>query len=89
MSTQLIRFLLPGISSSFRCGGRSVEQQTARLVANLCPTELVTYRERSVDHPYLDDCLLKQPPNSQVLWVVSWGFDVPGLIRRLTCRRVA
>ena len=89
MPTQLIRFLLPGISSRFRCGGLSVEQQTARLVANLCPTELVTYRERSVNHLYLDDCLLKEPPNSHVLWVVSWGFDVPGLIRRLKGHRVA
>ena len=89
MPTQLISFLLPGISIRFRCGGLSVEQQTARLVANLCPTELVTYRERSVNHPYLDDCLLKEPPNSHVLWVVSWGFDVPGLIRRLKGHRVA
>ena len=89
MPTQLIRFLLPGTSIRFRCGGLTVEKQTARLVANLCPTELVTYRERSVNHPYLDDCLFKEPPNSHVLWVVSWGFDVPGLIRRLKGRRVA
>ena len=88
MPTQLIRFLLPGISRRFRCGGLSVEQQTARLVANLYSTELVTYRERSVDHPYLDDCLRQEPPSAQVLWVVSWGFDVPGLIRRLNGRRV-
>ena len=89
MPTQLIRFLVPGISRRFRCGGLSVEQQTARLVANLCPTELVTYRERSVDHPYLDDCLHPEPPDAQVLWVVSWGFDVPVLIRQLKGRRVA
>ena len=89
MPTDLIRFLVPGTSRRFRCGGLSVEQQTARLVANLCLTELVTYRERSVDHPYLDDCLLKEPSDAQVLWVVSWGFDVPGLIRRLKGRRVA
>ena len=37
------RFLVPGTSGRYRCGGLSVEQQTARLVANLCPTELVTY----------------------------------------------
>ena len=88
MPTQLIRFLVPGISRRFRCGGLSVERQTARLVANLCSTELVTYRERSVDHPYLDDCLRQEPPSAHVLWVVSWGFDVPGLIRRLNGRRV-
>ena len=89
MPTQLIRFLVPGISRRFRCGGLSVEQQTARRVAHLCPTELVTYRERSVDHPFLDDCLRQEPPDARVLWVVSWGFDVPGLIRRLRGRRVA
>jgi glycosyltransferase involved in cell wall biosynthesis len=86
--TELIRFLVPGTSRRFRCGGLSVEQQTARLVANLWPTELVTYRERSPDHPYLDDCLLNEPPDAQVVWVVSWGFDVPDLIRRLNGRRV-
>ena len=57
-------------------------------MANLCPTELVTYRERSPDHPYLDDCLRLEPPDPKVLWVVSWGFDVPGLIQRLKGRRV-
>ena len=89
MAPALVRFLVPGTSARFRCGGLSVEQQTARLVANLCPTELVTYRERSVDHPYLDDCLRQERPDPQVLWVVSWGFDVPGLIQRLKGRRVA
>ena len=89
MAPALVRFLVPGTGARFRCGGLSVERQTARLVANLCPTELVTYRERSPDHPYLDDCLRQERPDTQVLWVVSWGFDVPGLIRRLQGRRVA
>ena len=84
----LVRFLVPGTSGRFRCGGLSVEYQTARLVASLCPTELVTYRERSQDHRYLDDCLAQEPPDPKILWVVSWGFDVPGLIRRLHGRRV-
>ena len=88
MAPALVRFLVPGTSARFRCGGLSVEQQTARLVESLCPTELVTYRERSPDHPYLDDCLRLEPPDSKVLWVVSWGFDVPGLIRRLKGHRV-
>ncbi len=29
-----------------------------------------------------------EPPDPKVLWVVSWGFDVPGLIQRLKGRRV-
>ena len=89
MSTALVRFLVPGTSRRFRCGGLSVEQQTARLVAGICSTELVTYRERSPDHPHLDDLLRGEPFQEKVLWIVSWGFDVPWLIRRLKGHRVA
>ena len=89
MSTALVRFLVPGTSRRFRCGGLSVEQQTARLVAGLCSTELVTYRERSPQHPYLDDLLKRESFQEQVLWIVSWGFDVPWLIQRLQGHRVA
>ena len=89
MSTALVRFLVPGTSRRFRCGGLSVEQQTARLVAGLCSTELVTYRERSPEHPYLDDLLKREPFQENVLWIVSWGFDVPWLIQRLQGHRVA
>ena len=89
MSTALVRFLVPGTSRRFRCGGLSVEQQTARLVAGICSTELVTYRERSPDHPYLDDLLSTDSPQNQILWIVSWGFDVPWLIRQLRGHRVA
>ena len=66
-----------------------MEQQTARLVSSLCPTELVTYRERHQDHPFLDDLLNGESPQRQVLWIVSWGFDVPALVRRLRGHRVA
>ena len=89
MSTALVRFLVPGTSRRFRCGGLSVEQQTARLVAGLCSTELVTYRERSPEHAHLDDLLKREPFQEHVLWIVSWGFDVPWLIRRLQGHRVA
>ena len=89
MPTQLIRFLVPGTSRRFRCGGLSVELQTARLVSGCCPTEVVTYRERSPDHDYLDDLLLNEGVRPDVLWIVSWGFDVPRLIRRLSGHRVA
>ncbi len=89
MSTALVRFLVPGLSPQFRCGGLRVEQQTARLVAGLCSTELVTYRERSPDHSHLDDLLRRETPQESVLWIVSWGFHVPWLIRRLQGHRVA
>ena len=89
MPTTLVRFLVPGTSRRFRCGGLSVELQTARLLAGLCATEIVTYRERSPDHSFLDDCLRDGSPDESILWIVSWGFDVPALIRRLWGHRVA
>lgn len=89
MPTQLIRFLVPGTSRRFRCGGLSVELQTAGLVRGCCPTEIVTYRERSAEHPFFEDLLQREPVRSEVLWIVSWGFDVPKLIRRLAGHRVA
>ena len=84
-----IRFLLPGTTGRFRCGGLLVELQTARLTAQLAPTEVVTYRQREADHPFLDDLLAREPAPGEALWIVSWGFDVPGQLRRLRGRPVA
>lgn len=88
-----LRFLVPGTGRRFRCGGLSVELQTARLVSALAPTEVVTYRERQDEHPFLDDLLRAEPVGgaeaNRALWVVSWGFDVPRLLRRLKGRPVA
>ena len=89
MSTTLVRFLVPGTSRRFRCGGLSVELQTARLLAGLCTTEIVTYREKRDDCGFLDDLLRQGFSDDHVLWVVSWGFDVPRLIHRLRGQRVA
>ena len=83
MPTTLIRVLVPGTSQRFRCGGLSVELQTARLLSSLCSVEVVTYRERHQDHPFLDDLLSGESPRRQVLWIASWGFDVPALILSL------
>jgi hypothetical protein len=68
-----------------------VELQTARLLAGLGerPVELVTYRQRESEHPFLDDLLGQEPAPGQALWIVSWGFDVPPLLRRLRGRPVA
>ncbi|QNJ01879.1 glycosyltransferase [Synechococcus sp. PROS-U-1] len=89
MPTELIRFLVPGTSRRFRCGGLSVELQTANLVGRCCPTEIVTYRERCHDHPFLADLLQRESVRDEVIWIVSWGFDVPRLIHRLRGHRVA
>ncbi|QVL53114.1 MAG: glycosyltransferase [Cyanobium sp. M30B3] len=88
-----LRFLVPGTSGRFRCGGLLVEQQTARLLGELVPTALVTYRQREPGLPFLADLLKAEPPGSaaadQVLWIVSWGFDVPRQLRALRGRPVA
>jgi hypothetical protein len=80
---------VPGTSGRFRCGGLLVELQTARLVSQLRPSEVVTYRRRESGHPFLPDLLRREPAPGPALWVVSWGFDVPPLLRRLHGRPVA
>ena len=44
---------------------------------------MVTYRERESGFPFLTDLLQQEEPSPKVLWLVSWGFDVPLLLRRL------
>ena len=82
---------MPGTTGRFRCGGLLVELQTARLLAGLGerPVEVVTYRQRESEHPFLADLLGREPAPGQALWIVSWGFDVPPLLRRLRGRPVA
>ncbi len=82
---------MPGTSGRFRCGGLLVELQTARLLAAMGerPVVVVTYRQRDSEHPFLDDLLGREPAPGQALWIVSWGFDVPPLLRRLRGRPVA
>jgi hypothetical protein len=84
-----VRFLVPGTTGKFRCGGLLVELQTARLVSRIAPVEVVTYRQREPDHPYLDDLLSAEVSPGEALWIVSWGFDVPKLLRRLKGRPTA
>ena len=66
-----------------------VELQTARLVARLTTAEVVTYRQREPGRPFLADLLQAEASPGQALWVVSWGFDVPQLLRQLQGRPVA
>ena len=88
-----IRLLVPGTSGRYRCGGLLVELQTARLLSQMAPVEVVTYRQRQENHGWLDDLLRAEPLQSRTaqasLWIVSWGFDVPRLLRRLKGRPVA
>ena len=83
-----IRVLVPGTSSRFRCGGLSVAKQTVRLLSELRPTTLVTYRERTDRHPFIEDLLKEQVVDNKCLWIVTWGFDVPRLLKQLRGRNV-
>ena len=83
-----IRVLVPGTGPRFRCGGLSVAKQTVRLLSALRPATLVTYRERTVQHPFIEDLLKEEPVDDKSLWIVVWGFDVPRLLKRLRGRNV-
>ena len=87
-----IRVLVPGTTGRFRCGGLLVELQTARLLEQFARVQLVTYRQREPEHPFLADLLRLEQPGcgpGEPLWLVSWGFDVPQLLRRLRGRATA
>ncbi|NET02831.1 MAG: glycosyltransferase [Sphaerospermopsis sp. SIO1G1] len=78
-------FLLPGTSGKFACGGLWAELKTVKLVKNICNAEVVTYRQREKDKPFLDD-LLKNDHHQNlddVIFVISWGFDIPKLAPKL------
>lgn len=77
-----LRFLLPGTTKDFFAGGLTAELNTLKLAQQICKAEVVTYRQREENTPFLDD-LLEQKPDPNCIFVVSWGFDVPALIKRL------
>ena len=83
-----VRVLVPGTGTRFRCGGLSVALQTARLLSTLRHTQVVTYLERSDRHPFLDDLMRAESAPGEALWIVSWGFYVPCLLKRLRGRPV-
>jgi glycosyltransferase involved in cell wall biosynthesis len=75
-------FLLPGTTGKFACGGLWAELKTVALAQEICMAEVVTYRQREPGKKFLDD-VLRQPGLEQVIFLISWGFDVPKLARRL------
>ncbi|MFK0731728.1 MAG: glycosyltransferase [Gloeotrichia echinulata GP01] len=75
-------FLLPGTDGKFACGGLWAELKTLKLAQEICNADLVTYRQREQDKLFLDD-LLKQPNLDDVIFVISWGFDIAQLAAKL------
>jgi glycosyltransferase involved in cell wall biosynthesis len=75
-------FLVPGTTQRYACGGLWAELKTLALAAQLCPAEVATYRQREPETAFLDDLLAAADPD-RVIFVISWGFDVAALARRL------
>jgi hypothetical protein len=80
-------FLVPGTTGKFRCGGLFAELKTLELAREICPVVLVTYRQAEENTLFLDD-LIKAGPLVDGIFVVSWGFDVPKLVRKLKGQRI-
>ncbi|HBE16489.1 MAG TPA: glycosyltransferase [Cyanobacteria bacterium UBA11149] len=79
-------FLLPGKGGTFACGGLWAELKTFNLAQEVCSANIVTYRQREKDTLFLDD-LLKDKNSihdlEDIIFVVSWGFDIPKLVTKL------
>jgi glycosyltransferase involved in cell wall biosynthesis len=75
-------FLVPGTGGKFACGGLWAELKTLRLAQQICDAEVVTYRQREKETLFLDD-LLKNGGLQDVIFVMSWGFDVAKLATKL------
>ncbi len=74
-------FLVPGTDKTFFCGGLVAELKILNLAKEICNSELVTYRQKEIDTLFLDD-ILKQDTRD-IIFIISWGFDIPKLIKRL------
>ncbi|MDJ0510438.1 MAG: glycosyltransferase [Crocosphaera sp.] len=75
-------FLVPGTTKKFACGGLFAELKTFELAKQVCPSQVVTYRQQESNHLFLDD-ILKQDNLDNMIFVISWGFDVPKLAKKL------
>lgn len=82
-SMRKLYFLLPGTTRLFYCGGLFAELNTLGLAKQICDADVVTYRHREENYPFIDD-LLKQDDLSRCIFVVSWGFDVARQLKKLS-----
>ncbi len=75
-------FLVPGTGGKFACGGLWAELKTLNLAQQVCHADVVTYRQREKDTLFLND-LLQEQYLDDVIFVISWGFDIPKLAAKL------
>lgn len=76
-------FLVPGTDGKFACGGLWAELKTLNLAKQICHAEVVTYRQREKDTLFLNDLLQSKFNLDEVIFVMSWGFDVAKLATQL------
>jgi glycosyltransferase involved in cell wall biosynthesis len=79
-------FLVPGTGGKFACGGLWAELKTLNLAQQICEATVVTYRQREKETLYLDDLLQKNLDD--IIFVISWGFDIAKLATKLKGRNV-
>ncbi len=77
-----VYFLVPGTSSKFGGGGLWAELAVVKLVQQICDAQIVTYEQREPDTLFLDDVLQSADGDRQI-FVMSWGFHVPKLMKKL------
>lgn len=75
-------FLIPGTGGKFACGGLWAELKTLNLAKQVCIADVVTYRQREKGTHFIDD-LLKEKNLDNVIFIISWGFDVAKLATKL------
>ncbi|XLQ11678.1 MAG: glycosyltransferase [cyanobacterium endosymbiont of Epithemia adnata isolate EadnSB Bon19] len=71
-------FLVPGTGEKFACGGLWAELKTVNLAQQICKSRVVTYRQREPETLFIDD-IFPAKCLEDVIFVMSWGFDVPSL----------
>jgi glycosyltransferase involved in cell wall biosynthesis len=81
-SSRSLLFLVPGTTGQFSCGGLFAELKAMKLAQQVVQAEVVTYRQREKQTLFLPD-LLAEGMRRDRIFVVSWGFDVPKLLRQL------
>lgn len=84
-------FLVPGTDQRFSSGGLWAELKMVNLAQQVCDAQVVTYINREKDRPFLDELLQQQRQNNTVddaIFVMSWGFHVPQLVKKLRGRNV-
>ena len=75
-------FAVPGLGGKYACGGLWAELRTLKLAQAVCQAELVTYRQRQAGTLFLED-LLQKPYLENCIFVISWGFDINFLVKKL------